>query len=143
VSGLALTPILIITATISLFTTGFLVALFLSTRLFVLVRKNDSVPAGMGEWMDETKTRVLQTIPRQFINEQQSGGSSAIDGLVFRGEERENGEVEIKSVQLQLGKGNGTFKQELSGEIGLRLDGKQEKPIKNEEELIFQEVGSR
>lgn len=93
--------------------------------------------------MDETKTRVLQTIPRQFINEQPSSGSSAIDGLVFRGEERGNGEVEIKSIQLQLGEGNGTVKQELSGEIGLRLDGKKEKPIKNEEELIFQEVGSR
>jgi hypothetical protein len=99
--GFMLTPILIITTSIAMFTTGCLIGLFLATRLYILTRDADfSLAIGLQRWFEETKSRILQMIPAQTVEVKQ---------VVIHGSEAETGEegeIDVKRVELQLMNGS-------------------------------------
>lgn len=110
-----------------MFTTGSLIALFLATRLYVLVRDNDySLTVGVQEWLQETQERVVQLIPQTKIEDK-----IQVKQVVLRGPRGEDGDVDVKKVELELM--NGTIKKEVD-EVGLVVEDfdpvKREEPVK-------------
>ena len=110
-----------------MFTTGSLIALFLSTRLYILIRDNDfSITIGGQEWLQETQERILRLIPQSKIEDQ-----IQVKQVVLRGTRGEDGDVDVKKVELELM--NGTIKKEVD-EVGLVVEDsfsvKREEPVK-------------
>jgi hypothetical protein len=110
-----------------MFTTGSLIALFLATRLYVIVRDNDySLVVGVQEWLQETQERVIQLVPHTKIEDK-----IQVKQVVLRGTRGEDGDVDVKKVELELM--NGTIKKEID-EVGLVVEDsnllKREEPVK-------------
>ncbi|KAI5454262.1 hypothetical protein NCC49_004322 [Naganishia albida] len=64
IAGAILTPILIFTSFVSFIATSSLVCAFLATRLYLCISKRglSDFPAGVLDWMEETRLRVLLTL---------------------------------------------------------------------------------
>lgn len=107
-----------------MFTTSCLIGLFLATRLYILTRDADfSLAIGVQQWFEETKNRVVQMLPTQAVEVKQ---------VIIHGTETEageEGEVDVKRVELQLM--NGSIKAEAGTEkMAVVID---EKPERNTE----------
>lgn len=98
-TGLVLTPILILTASVATFSTGALIALFLASRLYILTRDNNfSLTIGLSEWLSETKARFA----RLFTTGQ---GGDDVSKILIHGKQQDDGDVDVNKVELQLTNG--------------------------------------
>lgn len=107
-TGLVLTPILTVATIFAFFSTLTLVSLFLATRLYICLTQAPSLAEGFSLWMDENRRRLTSALRVQEEGIPIDQGKVGAE-VVLSGRENEDGEIELKKVEVQLVEnGNGS-----------------------------------
>jgi hypothetical protein len=107
----------------AMFTTSTLIVLFLLTRLYLCVKEADhSVSQGFSRWGIETRDRIIQLVPVAYKTPEVLADDRSVKQVVLRGTQREDGEVEVQKVEVELFSENKGEERVTVEQVGLLVE---------------------